>query len=128
MSRLPRLLELHSPAIVVIELGGNDGLRGQPVDNLRRNLESMLALVRASGADAILAGIQIPPNYGPQYTQQFSAIYPELAAEFDVDLVEFFMEGVALDTQLMQSDRIHPNAAGQSVLLDNIWPVLLELL
>ncbi|HMB74602.1 MAG TPA: GDSL-type esterase/lipase family protein, partial [Gammaproteobacteria bacterium] len=111
-----------------IELGGNDGLRGQPVDNLRRNLESMLALVRASGADAILAGIQIPPNYGPQYTQQFSAIYPELAAEFDVDLVEFFMEGVALDRQLMQSDRIHPNAAGQSVLLDNIWPVLLELL
>ena len=128
LSRLPRLLETHAPAIVVIELGGNDGLRGQPVDNLRRNLESMLGLVESSGARAILAGIQIPPNYGPQYTAQFAAIYPQLAAEFGVALVEFFMDGVALNGQFMQADRIHPNAAGQSVLLDNIWPVLKELL
>ena len=128
LSRLPRLLERHAPTIVVIELGGNDGLRGQPVASLRRNLESMLSLVRASGAQAILAGIQSPPNYGPQYTQQFAGIYPELAEAFDVALVEFFMDGVALERDLMQADRIHPNAAGQAVLLDNIWPLLHALL
>ena len=128
LSRLPRLLEVHEPAIVVIELGGNDGLRGQPVANLRRNLEAILELVSASGAQALLAGMQIPPNYGPQYTQQFSSVYPQLAAEYGVALIEFIMDGVALDGDLMQADRIHPNAAGQPVLLDNVWPILRELL
>lgn len=128
LSRLPRLLDLHSPEIVVIELGGNDGLRGQPVANMRRNLAKMIELVRDRGAEAILTGIQIPPNYGPLYTEQFTAAYLELAAEFDVTLVEFLMAGVALNDHMMQSDRVHPNAEGQPVMLDNVWPVLQGLL
>jgi len=128
LSRLPRLLDLHSPAIVVIELGGNDGLRGQPVANMRKNLASIIELVRERGAMAILTGIRIPPNYGPLYTEQFAAAYPELAAEFDVALVEFLMDGVALDDHMMQADRVHPNAEGQPVMLNNVWSVLQGLL
>jgi acyl-CoA thioesterase-1 len=128
LSRLPRLLELHEPALVVIELGGNDGLRGQPVGNLRRNLEQMIELVKASGAAVLLTGIQIPPNYGPLYTQQFSELYPVLAAEYQVPLVDFLMDGVALNDHLMQADRIHPNADGQPFMLDNVWHVLSGLL
>jgi len=128
LSRLPRLLDLHSPAIVVIELGGNDGLRGQPVANMRKNLASIIELVREHGAEVVLTGIQIPPNYGPLYTEQFAAAYRELAAEFDVALVEFLMDGVALEDHMMQADRVHPNAEGQPVMLDNVWSVLQGLL
>ena len=128
LSRLPRLLELHEPSLVILELGGNDGLRGQPVDNLRSNLEAMIGLVRDSGARVLLAGIQIPPNYGPIYTQQFTALYPELATKHSVALVDFLMDGVALQGNLMQADQIHPNANGQPVMLDNVWPVLSALL
>lgn len=128
LARLPRLLATHEPGIVLIELGGNDGLRGQPVGELRRNLAEMITLVQDAGARAILAGIQIPPNYGPAYTRALADIYPALAEEFDVPLVPFLMDGVALRDDFMQSDRVHPNAAGQSVMLDNVWPVLAELL
>lgn len=128
LSRLPRLLETHDPEVVVIELGGNDGLRGQPVDNLRRNLELMIEIVQASGARVLLTGIQIPPNYGPLYTEQFTGLYPALAAEYDVALVEFLMDGVALHDHLMQADRIHPNADGQPFMLENVWRVLREVL
>jgi acyl-CoA thioesterase-1 len=128
LSRLPRLLDLHSPAIVVIELGGNDGLRGQPIANMRQNLARIIELVREHGAKAILTGIQIPPNYGPIYTEQFAAVYRELAAEFDIALVEFLMDGVALEDHMMQADRMHPNAEGQPIMLDNVWPVLQGLL
>ncbi len=128
LSRLPRLLEVHEPALVVIEMGGNDGLRGQPVGNLRKNLERMIELVRDSGAAVLLTGIQIPPNYGPLYTQQFSALYPMLAQDYEIALVEFLMDGVALNDHLMQADRIHPNADGQPLMLDNVWRVLSGLL
>jgi acyl-CoA thioesterase-1 len=128
LSRLPRLLALHDPAVVVLEMGGNDGLRGQPVSNLRNNLERMIELSQASGARVLLAGIQIPPNYGPVYAQQFSGLYPELAAEYGIALVEFLMDGVALSGDLMQADRIHPNADGQPVMLENVWPILSQLL
>lgn len=128
LSRLPRLLEVHAPQLVVIELGGNDGLRGQPVVSLRQNLERMIELAQASGARVLLTGIQIPPNYGPIYTQQFADIYPALAEDFDVPLVEFLMDGVALHDHLMQADRVHPNAEGQPVMLENVWRVLSELL
>lgn len=128
LNRLPRLLESHDPAVVVIELGGNDGLRGQPVTLLRDNLAAMIELVRASGAVPVLTGIQIPPNYGPGYTAQFAAVYPELAAAYDVALVEFLMDGVALDSSRMQADRVHPNAAGQRPMFDNVWRVLAGLL
>lgn len=128
LSRLPRLLETHSPAIVVIELGGNDGLRGQPVETLRNNLSRMIEQSKAKGAEVVLAGMQIPPNYGPAYTKSLAAVYPELAAKYDVAFVEFLLEDVALHADLMQPDGIHPNAAGQAIVLENVWPVLSKLL
>jgi acyl-CoA thioesterase-1 len=128
LARLPRLLETHDPTLVVIELGGNDGLRGQPVTILRDNLSKMIELSRQSGADVVLAGIQIPPNYGPTYTQALAAVYPELAQRFDAPLIEFLLEDVALNRELMQPDGIHPNAAGQKIVFANVWRVLSPLL
>jgi acyl-CoA thioesterase-1 len=128
LARLPRILELHQPAIVIIELGGNDGLRGQPVSNLRANLAAMIELTQSHGATAVLTGIQIPPNYGPTYTEALANTYPELASEFDIPLVGFLMEDIALQAELMQSDGIHPNARGNDVMLENVWAVLMEIL
>jgi acyl-CoA thioesterase-1 len=128
LARLPRLLAAHDPELVVIELGGNDGLRGQPVATLRDNLAKMIELSYESGADVVLAGIQLPPNYGTTYTQALAAVYPELAERFDASLIEFILEDVALNRDLMQPDGIHPNAAGQKVVFDNVWRVLGPLL
>ncbi len=128
LARLPGLLEAHNPHIVIIELGGNDGLRGQPVRNLRANLVRIIELTRAHGAAAILTGIQIPPNYGPSYTGSFARIYTELAADFDIPLVGFLLEDVALNGELMQPDGLHPNARGNEVMLENVWAVLAEIL
>jgi len=128
LARLPRLLDTHEPGIVIIELGGNDGLRGQPIGALKQNLSRMIELARAEGAHVVLAGIQIPPNYGRVYTDALAALYPELADFYTVPLVAFFMDGVALVGEYMQRDGIHPNAAGQNLLLENVWPVLAELL
>jgi len=128
LRRLPRALEQHSPDIVVIELGGNDGLRGTPTTVIRSNLASMIELSQTTGAHVLIAGMQMPPNYGAEYTGKFSAVYAELADDYDAALVGFFMDSVALDPALMQADGIHPNADGQPLLLGNIWPVLEELL
>jgi len=128
LARLPRLLAAHKPDLVVIELGGNDGLRGQPVAALRDNLTKMIELSKQSGADVVLAGIQIPPNYGQTYGQALSAVYPEVAARFDAALIGFILEDVALNPELMQPDGIHPNAAGQKVVFANVWRVLGPLL
>jgi acyl-CoA thioesterase-1 len=128
LARLPRLLQAHDPQLVVIELGGNDGLRGQPVAALRDNLAKMIELSKQSGADVILAGIQIPPNYGTAYTQALAGVYPELATRYDTPLIEFILADVALNRELMQSDGIHPNAAGQRVVFANVWRVLGPLL
>jgi acyl-CoA thioesterase I len=124
LARLPRLLELHDPTLVVIELGGNDGLRGQPVATLRANLTKMIELSLASGAQVLLAGMQIPPNYGMAYTQALAAVYPEVAEQFDAALIEFLLADVALQRDLMQPDGIHPNAAGQEIVFANVWRVL----
>lgn len=124
LKRLPRTLALHRPAIVIIELGGNDGLRGIPIKVMRSNLAEMIELSRAAGAEVILAGMQIPTNYGSGYTQAFTAVYPDLARQYRVELVEFFLERVALDLDLIQADGIHPTAEAQPLLLDNVWPVL----
>jgi len=121
---LPRLLAEHSPAVVVIELGGNDGLRGQPVDTLRSNLAKMIELSQQRGARVLLTGMQMPPNYGPAYTQSFAAVYSELSMRYHVALVDFLLEGVALHPELMQADGIHANAAGQKIVFDNVWRVL----
>jgi len=128
LARLPRLLAANDPKLVVIELGGNDGLRGQPVATLRDNLAKMIALTKESGAEVVLAGIQIPPNYGTTYTQALAAVYPELAERFDAPLIDFILEDVALHRDLMQPDGIHPNAAGQKVVFANVWRVLGPLL
>ena len=128
LARLPGLLVTYAPSIVVIELGGNDGLRGQPVPLLKQNLADMIELSKAAGAKVVLTGIQIPPNYGPAYTAAFAGVYRELADEYDIALVAFLMEGVALEPSLLQDDRIHPNAAGQRPLFENVWNVLVELL
>ena len=128
LARLPSLLEEFEPAIVIIELGGNDGLRGQPVESLRKNLQAMIELAQESGAIPILTGIQIPPNYGRAYTQALAQTYPELSEQYGVPLVGFLMEDVALNGDLMQPDGLHPNARGNEVMLENVWTVLANLL
>lgn len=128
LARLPRALALHKPKIVVIELGGNDGLRGLPLDTIKRNLERMIIAARSSGAKVLLIGMRMPTNYGPPYVAGFFANYQDLARRFATPLVPFILEGVALDGRLMQSDGIHPTAPAQGRLLDNVWPVLKPLL
>ena len=128
LERLPRALAKHAPAVVIIELGGNDGLRGLPIAELRANLEALVATSRKSGAEALLAAIRMPPNYGPQYTERFYAVYESLARERKVPWVPFFLEGVALREDLFQDDGIHPDLEAQPILLDNVWPVLEPLL
>ena len=128
LARLPRALERHSPSVVIIGLGGNDGLRAIPVDEIRRNLARMIQLSQQSGARVLLAGIHIPPNYGPAYTEAFHANYHELAEQFDAGLIPFILEGVALNSELMQADGIHPTAEAQPVIVANVWPALAPLL
>ena len=128
LQRLARTLSEHQPDFVIIELGGNDGLRGYPVRNIRDNLLAMTEAVLAIGATPILAGMQIPPNYGPRYTQAFHGIYAEIAKATGAALVPFLLEGVATDRQLMQRDGIHPTASAQPRLLDNVWAVLAPLI
>jgi acyl-CoA thioesterase-1 len=128
LTRLPRALALHHPQIVILELGGNDGLRALPLAAMRANLAQMVRSSRAAGADVLLLGMRIPPNYGPQYTEQFSSTYADVAREFDVALVPFLLDGIALNAALMQADQIHPNELGQPKLLANVWAVLKPLL
>jgi acyl-CoA thioesterase-1 len=124
LRRLPRSLDIHQPDILIIELGGNDGLRGLPVEIMRANLAKMITLGRENGARIVLAGMLIPPNYGDDYANDFAGVYPELAEEFDTPLIPFFMEGVALDPSKMQGDGIHPNTAAQPILMETVWKML----
>jgi acyl-CoA thioesterase-1 len=125
-ARLPSLLQRYAPTYVLIELGGNDGLRGLPLALMRENLTEMITLSKASGATVLIAGMQIPPNYGPRYTEPFYAQYAELAEEFDLYLIPFLIDGIPQQPALMQADGIHPKAEAQSMILDNVWPVLQE--
>lgn len=124
LTRLPRLLAKHKPELVIIELGGNDGLRGIGIPVTRQNLSSMIEQSQAIEAKVILTGIRLPPNYGSTYTEGFYAMYTSLQEQYGVPLVPFLMEGIALNPDLMQSDGIHPNAQAQPRLLDNVWPLL----
>jgi acyl-CoA thioesterase-1 len=126
--RLPALLEKHRPSILVIELGGNDALRGLSPAQLRANLEKMIALADGAGARVLLLGIDIPPNYGPAFRDRLRQAYAELAAAHDAGLVPFFLDGVALQPGLMQADGLHPTAQAQPRLLENVWPALEPLL
>ena len=126
--RLKRSLMRFRPSIVIIELGGNDGLRGLPLEVTRSNLEKMVQACQETGAIVVLAGIRIPPNYGHTYVENFHAIYGDLADQYGLLLIPFILENIALDPELMLPDGIHPNSAGQEILLNNVWPVLLPAL
>jgi acyl-CoA thioesterase I len=128
LARLPRALALHHPRIVILELGGNDGLRALPIEQMRSNLTRMIELSTAAGAQVLLLGMRIPPNYGPEYTAQFARVYADLARDKRLPFVPFLLSDIALSPDLMQADGIHPNEAGQPRLLENAWPALLPLL
>jgi acyl-CoA thioesterase-1 len=127
-SRLARALTQHKPTLVILELGANDGLRGLPVKDARSNLDAMIRTIQRSGAKILLLGILIPPNYGPQYTESFAAMYKTLAASRKVAVLPFLLDGVALDARYMQADGMHPNADGQPRVLENVWRALQPLL
>lgn len=124
LSRLPAALELHRPAIVVLELGANDGLRGQPPMAMSRNLSRMIERSQQAGARVLLAEMRIPPNYGPLYAQKFQATFGELAQHYAIPLIPFLLDGVAGNPALIQDDGLHPRAEAQPRILDNVWAVL----
>lgn len=128
LERLPRALKLHHPQIVILELGANDGLRGLPPGETRANLERMVQLAQQAGAQVLLVGIRLPPNYGPRYTEGFARMFPELATQYHLPLVPFLLEKVALDPTRMQPDGMHPNAQGEPPVLETLWPYLRPLL
>ena len=124
VTQIDNAIRTFSPALIILELGGNDGLRGFPPARIKDNLKAIAERAQASGAGVVLLGIKIPTNYGARYTQAFEAVYPQVAAELDIEWIEFFMEGVALNEELLQEDRIHPTAEAQPILLDNAWPII----
>ena len=128
LARLPKALADHDPDLLIIELGGNDGLRGYPAANIRRNLAQMIEAANPRRRNVLLVAMQIPPNYGPRYTQAFRDVFTDLSESYDVALANDFIEAVALKPELMQDDGIHPTAAGQPLLLDALWPTIERLL
>lgn len=128
LARLRRALDLHHPAVVILELGANDGLRGLPATTTSANLEAMLELLARPPCRTLLLGMRMPPNYGERYTSQFAALFAAAAQRHRVALVPFFLEGVAGDPRLIQADGLHPNEQGQPRLLDNVWAGLEPLL
>jgi acyl-CoA thioesterase-1 len=128
LARLPRLLAAHQPAIVIIELGGNDGLRGLALEQMKHNITAMVTKAKARNARVLLVGMQLPPNYGNRYTERFRRIYQEVAAEQQVGLAPFLLDGIATNRALMQPDGIHANAKAQQKMLENVWLHLHPLL
>lgn len=130
-SRLPALLRQHKPSVVIIELGGNDALRGMPLATTQANLVAMARASKEAGAEVLLVGMEMPPNYGPRYTQEFRELFKRVAQSENTALVPFLLAGVADRPDaltLFQSDRIHPNETAQPLLADNVWPALQKLL
>ncbi|WP_251367975.1 arylesterase [Polynucleobacter asymbioticus] len=121
LTRLPKLLNQKKPGIVLIELGANDALRGLPVNETESNLSKMIQMSKKSGAKVLLCGIQIPSNYGQTYTTQFKKLYPQLADQERIELLPFFLEGVATKPEFFQADQLHPNVQAQSVIFKNVW-------
>tara|TARA_R110002073_G_scaffold99233_2_gene226906 strand:- start:8 stop:649 length:642 start_codon:yes stop_codon:yes gene_type:complete len=128
LARLPAMLASYEPELMILELGGNDGLRGLPVELMRENLAQMIELAVAAGTEVILTGIQIPPNYGPRYTVPFFETYADLAKEKSLPLIPFLIDGIPQRPELMQNDGIHPRAEAQFMILDNVWPILKPVL
>jgi len=128
LERLPRALKVHTPDVVIVELGANDGLRGLPVAVTRNNLRQIVSLAKQSGAQVLLLGMRMPPNYGPRYTADFTAMFKDVAERTRSTLVPFFLEAVALEPGLIQADGLHPTARAQPALLGTVWPQLTPLL
>lgn len=128
LARLPRALTLHRPSIVIIELGGNDGLRALPLATSRSNLEQMVLAAKAAGARVLLLGMKIPPNYGPRYSSGFEQMFAELARKHRLAFEPFFLEKIALVPGMLQADGLHPTAKAQPIMLETMWPALLPLL
>ena len=128
LARLPRVLTAHRPAILLIELGANDGLRGLPVEEMQRNLAAIVTGAQKAGVRVVVVGMRIPPNYGPEYTSRFAAAFAAVANAFHTALVPFLLERVALDDANFQADRLHPVAAAEPSVLEAVWPVLKPLL
>ena len=128
LARLPRALETHKPAIVIVELGGNDGLRGLQLAASRDNLAKIIEKARSAKAQVLLVGMMIPPNYGPRYGEDFRKMFSDLAGKYSLAFVPFLLDQIALNPELMQADGIHPNSAGQPQILKNLWPELKPLL
>jgi acyl-CoA thioesterase-1 len=122
--RLPALIEEHAPDVIVIELGGNDGLRGFQLANIRQSLQALIDLAKGAGAEAVLTGIHLNPNYGPKFNQLFFDMYRELAVENQVHRVPFILEGIGDDPDKMQEDAVHPTAEAQPEVLENMWPAI----
>ena len=127
-TRIGPALDRFQPELVILELGGNDGLRGFPPEVMKDNLKTIIETTKASGATAVVLGIRIPSNYGPRYTQAFEGVYRDLSEQLGILWIEFFMDGIALNKELMQDDGIHPNADAQLILLDNAWPIIRQAL
>jgi acyl-CoA thioesterase-1 len=128
LTRLPALLQQHKPAVLIIELGGNDGLRGLSLAATQSNMREMIKSGERIGARVLLLGMRVPPNYGPDYSKRFAAMYQGLARERNVKLVPFLLTGLEDTERFFQPDRIHPNQRAQTVMLDNVWPSLRSLL
>ena len=128
LARLPRALQTQRPALVILELGGNDGLRALPISAMRDNLARMIRMCKDANLPVLLLGIRMPANYGPRFTSEFATVYSDLARQFKVPSVPFLLEGIATQAALMQADGIHPNDQGQPLLLANVWPVLQKML
>lgn len=128
VARLPALLRQHAPAVVVLELGANDALRGLPLNMTEQNLRAMAQAARKADADVLIVGMQIPPNYGRDYAQRFASVFPKVAKDENARLVPFLMEGIATNRAMFQADGIHPNEDAQPQLLDNVWPTLRPML
>lgn len=128
LNRIAAALKQHNPNIVILELGANDGLRGLPVADMRKNLGSMIQVSRQANAQVLLVGMMIPPNYGPKYTREFTGSYAALAKEFKLPLVDFLLDGVAGQAELVQPDGLHPTANAQERILENVWKKLQQLL
>lgn len=128
LTRVPQALVQHAPHILLIQLGGNDGLRALPLDEMRRNLGTIIEQSRDNGTMALLIGVRLPPNYGEVYVKKFHGVYSELAQHYKVPLVPYLLEGVGGHDRLMQVDGLHPNKDAQVRMLDNVWPYLLPLL
>jgi acyl-CoA thioesterase-1 len=128
LARIDALLKKHRPAVVVLELGGNDGLRGLPVAQMKRNLAAMIERSQKAGARVLLVGVDMPPNYGPEYTRSFAAAFEELAARYKTGLVPSLMDGFGENYALFQPDRIHPTEAAQPLMEERVWKGLRPLL